>query len=193
MRSAEFDRERVLRAAITAFMAKGYNKTSMQDLKNATGLHPGSIYCAFSNKQGLLLASLEQYNKDKADQFSQHFTDDAPVLEGVKRYLNYIVTVCSKDGPQKNCLSQQALSELAEQAPLVEQVIAENMKQWQARFECIFAQALLDGDINNNRSPKLRVQSLLMGIYGLRTYAHTHPETGVLSELANQLFADVTR
>ncbi|MBU5692584.1 TetR/AcrR family transcriptional regulator, partial [Vibrio cholerae] len=27
------------------FMSKGFNKTSMQDLKRVTGLHPGSIYC----------------------------------------------------------------------------------------------------------------------------------------------------
>ena len=32
MRSAEFDKEQVLRSAIAAFVSKGYNKTSMQDL-----------------------------------------------------------------------------------------------------------------------------------------------------------------
>ncbi len=41
MRNAEFDREKVLRSAMNAFMAKGYSKTSMQDLTRATGLHPG--------------------------------------------------------------------------------------------------------------------------------------------------------
>lgn len=40
MRNAEFDREKVLRSAMTAFMDKGYGKTSMQDLTKATGLHP---------------------------------------------------------------------------------------------------------------------------------------------------------
>jgi len=46
MRNAEFDKEQVLRSAMNAFMKKGYANTSMQDLKKATGLHPGSIYCA---------------------------------------------------------------------------------------------------------------------------------------------------
>ncbi len=36
MRNAEFDREQVLRGAMTAFMHKGYTKTSMQDLTQAT-------------------------------------------------------------------------------------------------------------------------------------------------------------
>lgn len=193
MRSAEFDREKVLRAAITAFMTKGYSKTSMQDLKKATGLHPGSIYCAFNNKQGLLLAALEQYNEDKANEFTHYFAGNKQLLVGVKNYLNCTVSACTQDGPQRNCLSQKALNELAEQAPLVEQVIANNMKQWQERFVAIFEQALLNGEINSSRSPKQRVQSLVMGIYGLRTYAQTHPEAEVLNELASQLFDDVTR
>ncbi|WP_462160581.1 TetR/AcrR family transcriptional regulator [Pseudoalteromonas maricaloris] len=59
MRTAEFDRETVLRNAMQAFMTYGYNKTSMPKLTEVTGLHPGSIYCAFKNKKGLLLAAID--------------------------------------------------------------------------------------------------------------------------------------
>jgi AcrR family transcriptional regulator len=45
----------------------------MQDLKAATGLHPGSIYCAFTNKRGLLLAALEQYGIESAKVFEAQF------------------------------------------------------------------------------------------------------------------------
>jgi len=193
MRSAEFDREKVLRAAIVAFMCKGYNKTSMQDLKHATGLHPGSIYAAFTNKQGLLLASLAQYNADKSAEFKAYFSNKDQVLDGVKEYLNDTVSVCNANGPQRNCLSQKALSELAEQEPLVEQTIADNMKAWQQGFIDVFEQAITNGELDNSRSATQRVQSLVMGIFGLRTYAHTHPEPTVLQELASQLYEDVCR
>ena len=43
MRSAEYDRDAVLRNAMEAFRAKGYAKTTMQELVAATGLHPGSL------------------------------------------------------------------------------------------------------------------------------------------------------
>ncbi len=39
MRTAEFDRETVLRNAMQAFMTYGYNKTSMPKLTEVTGLH----------------------------------------------------------------------------------------------------------------------------------------------------------
>jgi len=193
MRSAEFDRETVLRAAIGAFINKGYNKTSMQDLKRATGLHPGSIYCAFENKQGLLLAALEQYEKDKTDEFRQHFDGQEKVLDGLKSYLNHLVTNCGETSTNKVCLSQRALHELAEQEPYVESFIAQNLSRWQEGFRKVFEQALLNGEISGERKPMQRVQSLVMGIYGLRTYAQTHPESDVIKSLADQLFEDVCR
>ncbi len=193
MRSAEFDKEKVLRAAIKAFVCKGYNKTSMQDLKKATGLHPGSIYCAFENKQGLLLAALEQYNKDRAEEFRHYFIGNKRVLAGVKKYLDNTVNQCTLNGSEKTCLSQKALSELSEQAPEVEALITNNIESWQKSFEQVFEQAQVEGEVDSSRSPNQRAQSLVMGIYGLRTYAHTQPSEDILKALAQQLFEDVCR
>ncbi len=193
MRSAEFDKEKVLRAAIKAFVCKGYNKTSMQDLKKATGLHPGSIYCAFENKQGLLLAALEQYNKDRAEEFRHYFIENKRVLTGVKKYLDNTVNQCTLNGSEKTCLSQKALSELSEQAPEVEALITNNIESWQKSFEQVFEQAQVEGEVDSSRSPNQRAQSLVMGIYGLRTYAHTQPSEDILKALAQQLFEDVCR
>ncbi|RYV04185.1 TetR family transcriptional regulator [Shewanella sp. OPT22] len=193
MRNAEFDREQVLRSAIQAFLLKGYAKTSMQDLKKATGLHPGSIYCAFESKQGLLIAALEQYNLDKGAEFLKFFSDKSKVIFGIKAYLDNTVEQCSSECSQKLCLSQKALNELAEQDPLIEKTILNNMKSWQQGFIDLFETALLNGEINANRSPESRARSLVLGIYGLRTYAQMETSSTVLTQLAQQLFEDVTR
>ncbi|MDP2562816.1 TetR/AcrR family transcriptional regulator [Psychrobium sp. 1_MG-2023] len=193
MRSAEFDREKVLRAAIKAFVCKGYNKTSMQDLKKATGLHPGSIYCAFENKQGLLVAAIEQYSQDRAAEFEQYFTGNQTILAGLKKYLEGIANECIVGGHQKVCLSLKALSELSEQAPEVENVIGQNLIDWQKGFIEMFEQAQAAGEISDKRSPTQRTQSLIVSIYGLRTYAQTHPSNETLAELAQQIFDDVCR
>lgn len=193
MRTAEFDKEQVLRAAITTFVNKGYNKASMQDLKKSTGLHPGSIYCAFENKQGLLIAALEQYNKDSSKKFAEFFSNRDSVLTGLQEYLEFTVGNCVSSGPERVCFSQQALSELTKQAPEVEAVIAKNLGDWQQGFTRVFEQALAAGEIDDGRTPLQRTQSLVMGIYGLRTFAHTHPTSDILQELAQQLFEDVCR
>ncbi|MGL4641125.1 TetR/AcrR family transcriptional regulator [Shewanella sp.] len=191
MRNAEFDREQVLRAAMAAFMRKGYSKTSMQDLTQATGLHPGSLYCAFSNKRGLLIAAIEQYQSDRNQQFQGIFGHSDDVLGNLTAYLDHIVLECLSCDSSQTCLLTKALNEIAEQDDEIQAIINHNLHQWHhaltAQFEAAAAQHKLSGE----RSSSQRAQYLMMGIYGLRTLAHTHPQADTLQQLAAQLLHDV--
>ncbi|QIR13871.1 TetR/AcrR family transcriptional regulator [Shewanella aestuarii] len=192
MRNAEFDRQNVLRAAMRAFMVKGYAKTSMQDLTKATGLHPGSIYCAFDNKKGLLLAAIEQYNQDRIAQFAQFFDNQDSPLHNLKCYLDQIVQECLSCDATQACLLTKALNEIGEQDEEISQLIQGNLLIWQQGIESILEQAKSQGLIDNQSDSQLQAQYLMMGIYGLRTFAHTHPTADVLQPLADKLFASIT-
>ncbi|KZN50735.1 TetR/AcrR family transcriptional regulator [Pseudoalteromonas luteoviolacea] len=193
MRSAEFDREAVLRAAMNAFMEKGYNKTSMQDLKRATGLHPGSIYCAFENKKGLLLASLEQYNLDRSEELRAIFHEQNGALSGLQAYLDSIVAECISGDPTQSCLSQKAINEIAQTDAQAQAVLSQQCVMWQSFMKDIFMQAEQEGVITGERLPEQRAQSLIVGIYGLRTFSQAQKDASIIASLANQLIHDVCR
>lgn len=191
MRNAEFDREKVLRSAMTAFMHKGYAKTSMQDLTKATGLHPGSIYCAFDNKRGLLLAALEQYKQDRSTEFEAVFSGSKPVLAELKNYLDNIVCECVSGDAAKACLLTKALNEMAQQDDEVQDIITASLENWQQSLTDKFEQAKQSGELTTARDSEDLACFLVMGIYGLRTFAHTHPEAKTLQKLADQLYQDL--
>jgi len=191
MRNAEFDKEAVLRAAMIAFMDKGYAKTSMQDLKTATGLHPGSIYCAFENKRGLLLAALGQYRADRAKEFQHFFTAPTPALTALKNYLDHIVQECISCEAAQACLLTKALNELAAQDEDVQAILIVDLANWQTSIAGIFARAITAKELSGKRSAEQLSRFFIMGVYGLRTYAQTHPHADVMQELAEQLFADL--
>ncbi|NOH71293.1 TetR/AcrR family transcriptional regulator [Vibrio pectenicida] len=191
MRSAEFDRETVLRSAMEAFVSKGYSKTSMQDLKAATGLHPGSIYCAFENKRGLLIAALGQYRDDKSREFETLFKEQENVFYGLNRYLDSVVDECEKEAI-KDCLLQKSLSELAQQDLEVEQLISSMLQDWHRSIENKISQAQDVGYVNKNKSAGQLTQFVVMGIYGMRTLSHTQPKPGVLKELKQELIHYLT-
>jgi len=193
MRIAEFDREKVLRSAMTSFMGKGYGKTSMQDLKQATGLHPGSIYCAFENKRGLLLAALEQYRLDRNAEFANIFTGQRPVLTELKAYLDHIVLECQSCDASRACLLTKALNEVAEQDAEVHDIITLHLANWQQAITLVLQTAIDQKEIISDRNADSRAHYLMMGIYGLRTFAHTHPEGNTIQQLAEQLYQDVCR
>ncbi|MGZ9899013.1 TetR/AcrR family transcriptional regulator [Shewanella gaetbuli] len=187
MRNAEFDRQEVLRGAMRAFLVKGYAKTSMQDLTKATGLHPGSIYCAFENKKGLLLAAIGQYHDDRSRQFESLFNNDNNPLENLKRYFNNIVQECLSCDATQACLLTKALSEVGEQDEDISQLIHANLFAWQTAIEQVLDKAKSLDLINKQESTQTQAQYLMMGIYGLRTFGHTHPNEEVLQPLADKL------
>lgn len=175
---------------MTAFMAKGYAKTSMQDLTKATGLHPGSIYCAFSNKRGLLLAALGQYRHDRSVEFDGFFQADAPIVSQLKSYLDHIVLECLSCDAARACLLTKALNELAEQDDEIRAIINQHLANWLDALTDKFQQAIDAGEIPAHRSSRDLAHYFVMGIYGLRTFAHTHPQAQVLQSLADKLHHD---
>lgn len=60
-RPRSFSESAVLEAAARAFIAGGYEGTSIDDLVKALNLHRGSLYKAFGSKRGLFLATLRHY------------------------------------------------------------------------------------------------------------------------------------
>lgn len=56
-------REQVIKAAIDLFSTKGFNGTSIRAIANAMGMSISNIYHYFVNKEGLMLAILEQSSK----------------------------------------------------------------------------------------------------------------------------------
>ncbi|OUR63749.1 TetR family transcriptional regulator [Colwellia sp. 39_35_sub15_T18] len=193
MRNAEFDKEKVLRSAMTAFLHKGYAKTSMQDLKKATGLHPGSIYCAFENKRGLLLAALEQYRLDRTAEFERFFSAAQLSIVNLKTYLDNVVAECISGDSAKACLLTKALNEMAEQDEEIQQIISGNLFSLQQSLAEKFAQAKIEKSISAKKDSDHLARYFLMGIYGLRTFAQTHPEAEVIEQLAEQLYSDICR
>jgi len=191
MRNAEFDREKVLRSAMTLFMEKGFSKTSMPDLKKATGLHPGSIYCAFENKRGLLIAAISQYKADRNFEFSSFFVTNEPIMQQFKNYLEHIVTECVSCDASKSCLFIKALYESTDEDQEIQAIISENVSQWHLALTEKFKQAQLANEISQDKDCQHLAHFLVMGIYGLRTFAQSHPEQDVLQALAAQLFNSI--
>lgn len=166
MRIAEFDRAQVLENAMQSFRAKGYAGTTMQELVAATGLHPGSIYAAFGNKRGLLLAAVDHYVCQKRARRRQVMDLPSP-LAGIEAYLNVVV----EDTLSGACLVTRMLMEMSEKdgelAERMQQICQELEQDIYQALECaVVRQELLqDADIATLTA------YLLVAIQGIITFA----------------------
>lgn len=64
-RPRSFDLEAATGAALRALWTRGYEATTIEDLVQATGLAPSSLYAAFGSKRGVLEAALARYDRDR--------------------------------------------------------------------------------------------------------------------------------
>ena len=60
-RPPKFDREEVIRAAITAFFHAGYEATTLAEIEAATGVDRSTLYNSFGGKAGLYQSATRTY------------------------------------------------------------------------------------------------------------------------------------
>ena len=60
-RPRSFDRDAALGRAMEVFWTKGFEGTSINDLTEAMGINPPSLYAAFGDKERLFIEAIERY------------------------------------------------------------------------------------------------------------------------------------
>ncbi len=90
-RTREFSEDQVLDAAMHLFWSKGSPGTSIQDLVEATGLKPPSIYNAYGNKRDLFNIVLARYSEQVMARLVKTVRDAPTARYAVERLLKAIV------------------------------------------------------------------------------------------------------
>lgn len=83
-----WDRAEVLASAMRLFRRRGYQGASVRDIEEATGLHPGSLYRVFENKDGLFRAALDAYNDQVVQgRVRAHLLESADPVAGIRSFF----------------------------------------------------------------------------------------------------------
>jgi AcrR family transcriptional regulator len=82
-------KEKLIKAAIELFSARGFRGTSIRDIAQAMGMSISNIYHYFGNKEGLLLAILEHSTKHLVERLHEVAGQDSDPLD---RFKELVVT-----------------------------------------------------------------------------------------------------
>lgn len=111
-RPREFDINSVSEVVANVFWERGYHATSLDDLCDATGLLRGSLYSAFGDKHGMLLAALEHYGDGAVAQLSARLNSNLPALEALRAALMHYTRTASALNGLRGCFITNATLEL---------------------------------------------------------------------------------
>ena len=112
-RSRDYDEQAVLTSAMHAFRRRGYERVSIRDLEEATGLKAGSIYNSFGDKAGLFDAAFVHYNRTVLQGRIDRLAPTSRGLAGLRKLFHSLLQ--EPDGGAFGCLITNTAVELGGQ------------------------------------------------------------------------------
>lgn len=107
VRPRQFDPAEVEEALLGVFWSRGYARTSIEDLTDATGLLRGSLYAAYGSKEDMFRAATRRYVADLAAALAT----DEKGLDGAQHVLETVARLTARDPERRGCLILNAIPE----------------------------------------------------------------------------------
>lgn len=165
MAKARFDRNEVVDKSIELFWKNGFSGSSMQQVVEATGLKPGSIYHSFGNKEALFREALERYAQ-KSFAHIRNVLDTAPsVGEGVCQHLEAVIEQSTRE-KYYSCFLIKTRLELAAEGNELHKCASAKLDEIEALF-----QSYLEKEFDETVS-RQRAVSIMLHIFGIRVYGY---------------------
>ncbi|HAS8439899.1 TPA: TetR/AcrR family transcriptional regulator [Vibrio vulnificus] len=176
----KFDIDDVLDKAVTLFWRYGFTTTSMQQIVQATGLKPGSIYHEFGNKEALFKRALSRYTEQSIAATTATLTTQESVLEGIKTILR-MLTKEAKNQEYCGCFLIKSQLELSASNDEINKYCIEQLRRIEANY-CEFLNNVFDA-----KTASMYAQQLMLVIFGIRVYAYQYGREQALNETYQSL------
>lgn len=172
-RPREFDEDDVLEKAMEAFWSRGYEATSVTDLMDATGLAKGSVYKAFGDKHRLFLLALDRYLERGLAALRDAAARDLPAREMLRRWLDGVAEMATREGPRKGCFMVNAAIELAPHDPEVAMRVATQQARQERVFAGVIARGVELGELRADLDPPTAARLVTTLVHGLQVAGRT--------------------
>ncbi len=120
-RPKKYERDEVLKKAMTLFWRRGFAHTGLQDLEKATGVNKSGLYAEFKDKDDIFVSSLKYYYENRGS--GKYLIAEPFGWNNIEKFLKYIAD--GWDG-EKGCLSINSMRELDILPPQARKMVTES-------------------------------------------------------------------
>jgi TetR/AcrR family transcriptional regulator, transcriptional repressor for nem operon len=192
-RPRQFDPDEVIDRSMREFWERGYRDTSVDDLVEATGLQPGSLYNAFpGGKRGLFLKALERYSKLVVPAKLGALEDPGAGLAELRAYFDGLVDDLSTPEGRIGCLMVNSTVELAAEDSEIGAIVRNHMQRLERNAERALRNAQRRGEVADHVDLRARAAQLMATGMGLMVVGKTDPGREVLETIVAAAFADLS-
>jgi AcrR family transcriptional regulator len=162
------NREKLLDAACTAFGAKGYEATSVDELLAVAGVSPSNFYYHFDSKEALALEVLEKTFDGSRAKFGPIFESPSfGAAEKLERLHALFVQRMEKNGCCGGCPMGNLATELSDSQPRAREKIARFFEECIGGIESVVRQGMGSGEFRDDLDPRAAADLLFGSLEGL--------------------------
>ncbi len=166
-RPREFHFDEALDRAVETFWSKGYEATSIQDLVDSMGIHRGSLYTAFGDKQSLFLRVLDRYRIVIVKKLMDILESEPTGVAAIQRFFAAIVEHVMTGGPLRGCLITNSAVERGLSDPDTAKKVDLCLKQIEEGFFKTLERAQEMGELSTTREIRPLARYLTSSMQGL--------------------------
>lgn len=167
-RPREFDIDEVTQAASQVFWEQGYNATSIETLCQSTGLFRASLYSAFGDKHGLLVAAFDRYAEGAVARLKERLEADLPPRDALRNALLYYTQVAAKLSGRYGCFITNAAIELLPADEALRPHVESTLRRIASYLAATVVRGQQTGEFNTTLDEQAVSMFLLCVIQGLR-------------------------
>nr|WKF61319.1 HTH-type transcriptional repressor ComR [Paraburkholderia busanensis] len=177
-RPREFDIDEVTRAAGRVFWQQGYHATSIEMLCQSTGLFRASLYSAFGDKHGLLVAAFGQYAEGAIARVKERLEGAASPREALRQALLHYTKVSVKLSQRHGCFITNAAIELLPADEALRPHVETTLRRIATHLAAAVVRGQQAGEFDSTLDEQAVSTYLLCVIQGFRVLgkAHFHEE-----------------
>lgn len=182
-RPREFELEEVLDKAVATFWSKGYEATSIQDLVESMGIHRGSLYTAFGDKQHLFLTVLDRYRKVVVRKLLDILASEASPKAAIRRFFATVIEHVITGGPLRGCLITNSAVERGLSDPQTARKVSACLTQIEDGFYETLGRAQSAGEIDKRRDLRALARYLTSSLQGLLVIGKIRSDRSALEDV----------
>ncbi|MEM8709986.1 MAG: TetR/AcrR family transcriptional regulator [Planctomycetota bacterium] len=166
-RPRSFDLDAALDDALNVFWARGYEATSICDLKEAIGIETGSLYKAFGSKKELYEKALRRY-LDRGLEFQrEHVFSSDDVWQAMAQVLDS-AAVMATEGDRRGCFAINCAVDAAPHDPDVLEILKNHDRNIMRLFTERLAEGQAAGSVTKAEPAKDLARFVFATIGGLQ-------------------------
>ncbi len=178
-----FDREAALHEAMLLFWRHGYEATSVNDLTNAMGITPPSLYTAFGDKKQLFLEAVQRYVSGPVT--SESIIDEAPTArEAAAGLLHASVVGFTGESTPPGCLLASSAISCSAAAAGVQQALADIRRKIEKRLRNKITRDRTMSKLKTKADAEAMAGHIMAVIQGMSTLARDGASREKLSSIA---------